>query len=638
MPLPKRMVEPVLVSRNTIPDGLTLPSELEAATNGTLANIIRQLSSLSRHAEDLFGELEREAHNLQDRSNSLQARIDKLAIKVTQLDSNVEEVSLQDIHMRKAFKSTVVFDQQVVSRDTMPTAMLETYQQCDKPPPLRKLNPYRDDGKDGLKFYTDPNYFFDLWRQEMLKDTERMMHDRGKKPHRPRNEGGGGRHKKRVRQPHNTRERQKQLAVGHGEYIMPQNVHYRTPQPVQHPDEALLVMDSRPPRPNSIEVRSNYPDHADGHYSPQPSIHSQQSQYGQTSQYGQPVGQHYSQTQQYASQHMQQQLAQQGQIGQMNASQPPAPLSPSDTSHYKSNYAGSYEDSGYYGTDAYTSPNSSIYGRSAAARANSQRPSQPPPAPPSANNSSNSTPTGTSATNTPTRGRSMSAGRDTLPPPPPPPTEVTTNGPVSGSAALPGLPGLPSHLLNRTNSASGSRSGSPHSTPTPTPPRQLSRDETPEPLHNDMLPPPPLPPIADMPPAAAPPPPPPPPPLPSALPNGLGKAPGSTSPPLTINGDVGKSPNKQTSPPKMGDQVAARKVHNIGPVCDTRNDLLKAIRDGIKLRKVEKIEQKEVERVNALHDVASILARRVAVEFSDSDSASESEYDSDGWVEQETSA
>ena len=59
---------------------------------------------------------------------------------------------------------------------------------------------------------------------------------------------------------------------------------------------------------------------------------------------------------------------------------------------------------------------------------------------------------------------------------------------------------------------------------------------------------------------------------------------------------------------------------------------------GIKLRKVEKNEQKEGERVNALHDVASILARRVAVEFSDSDSASGSEYDSEGWVEQETSA
>lgn len=53
------------------------------------------------------------------------------------------------------------------------------------------------------------------------------------------------------------------------------------------------------------------------------------------------------------------------------------------------------------------------------------------------------------------------------------------------------------------------------------------------------------------------------------------------------------------------------------------------------MRKVEKIEQKEVERVNALNDVASILARRVAVEFSDSDS-SESECDSEGWGEHET--
>lgn len=94
MPLPKRLVEPVLVARGTIPENFPLPSELEAVTNGTLANTIRQLSSLSRHAEDLFGELAREAHGLSDRANSLQARIDRLAVKVTQLDSNVEEGSL----------------------------------------------------------------------------------------------------------------------------------------------------------------------------------------------------------------------------------------------------------------------------------------------------------------------------------------------------------------------------------------------------------------------------------------------------------------------------------------------------------------------------------------------------------------
>ena len=84
----------------------------------------------------------------------MQARIDKLAVKVTQLDSNVEEVTLQEIQLRKAFRSTHNFDQQVVSRETMPKSMLEQYLACDKPPPLDKLNPYREVGRKkilGLK-------------------------------------------------------------------------------------------------------------------------------------------------------------------------------------------------------------------------------------------------------------------------------------------------------------------------------------------------------------------------------------------------------------------------------------------------------------------------------------------------------
>lgn len=576
MPLPKRVVEPVHVARGTIPEDFPLPSELEAVTNGTLANTVRQLSSLSKHAEDLFGELARDAHILAARANNLQARIDRLAIKVTQLDSNVEEVSLQDIHMRKAFKSSVVFDQQVVSRESMPTAMLDTYKNCDKPPPLDKLNPYREDGKDGLKSYTDPNYFFDLWRQEMLKDTERMMHDKGKKPHRPRTEGGGGRHKKRVRQPHNTRERQRQIAVGHGEYIMPQTTPaYRTPQtyhqiPAEDSMLGVVMNEGRPSRPNSIELRRSYPEQVDSVYSPR-HVHS-------------PTEMLYRDN--YA-------INEEVVYGQQQ----------NMSSHYA---PGLNLDS------TYTSPSGTP---SRGSRASSQRPTQPPPAPPSNNNSSTSTPTVSSANNTPTRGRSMSTGRETLPPPPPPPVEtpVATSPPTAQQ----------------------------------TPPRS---SVTPEPL-------PPPPPIPDLPRSASPPcniPPPPPPPPPLPIANGPTTQ--NSTPPL-VNGDVGKSPIKQiisSSPPKLsppkqttGDvnmnSTTANTVRtkNTNPVVqqyDPRSDLLKAIRDGIKLRKVEKIEQKEGERVNALHDVASILARRVAVEFSDSDSASGSEYDSEGWVEQETSA
>lgn len=138
-----------------------------------------------RHAEDIFGELFNEANSFYMRMNSLQERVDLLVIKVTQLDSTVEEgedhgagstmpgafwglggtcpvpgarpplhpsppcptppVSLQDINMRKAFKSSTVQNQQVVSRNSIPNPVMEMYQRCDKPPPLNILTPYRWD-------------------------------------------------------------------------------------------------------------------------------------------------------------------------------------------------------------------------------------------------------------------------------------------------------------------------------------------------------------------------------------------------------------------------------------------------------------------------------------------------------------
>ncbi|XP_078268703.1 actin-binding protein WASF3-like [Rhinoraja longicauda] len=170
MPLIKRIIEPRHLCRGALPEGVT--SELECVTNSTLAAIIKQLGSLSKHAEDIFGELFNEANNFCLRVNCLQERIDCLAIKVTQLDSTVEEVSLQDINMRKAFKSSTTQNQQVVSRTTIPNPVLEMFQKCDKPPPLNILTPYRDDKKDGLKFYTDSSYFFNLWKEKMLQATE----------------------------------------------------------------------------------------------------------------------------------------------------------------------------------------------------------------------------------------------------------------------------------------------------------------------------------------------------------------------------------------------------------------------------------------------------------------------------------
>lgn len=52
-------------------------------------------SSPGKHAEDIFGELFNEANTFYLRANSLQDRIDRLAVKVTQLDSTVEEGGLE---------------------------------------------------------------------------------------------------------------------------------------------------------------------------------------------------------------------------------------------------------------------------------------------------------------------------------------------------------------------------------------------------------------------------------------------------------------------------------------------------------------------------------------------------------------
>lgn len=567
MPLVQRLIEPVHVSRGTLPldargaPAVQVPSELECVTNGSLANVVRQLSSLSKHAHDLFGALFQDATALVSRAAALQERVDRLALKVTQLDSTVEEVSLQDIHMRKAFRSSIVYDQQVVTRTTMPAGMLEMYQACDKPPPLDKLNPYRDDGKDGLKSYTDPGYFFELWRREMLKDTERIMLDRGKKlihtkdgaePNRVRPEGK--KHKK-VRQPHNTRERYRQLATtqefldhtpiygttpygnrgsAQGAMLMPQHVS------LQQPQVPATTLPDGPVRPSSLEL-------APGAHYPPPAY----------------------------SEHVPPQSP--------NHYPPPPPYVEQPTA-------------------------SPANGNGTPSRR--PRPTQPPPAPPTTTGSGSSGTSSPSITGgTPSSGASChrrTSQRETLPPPPPPP-EATAGGSTIPCTAE--APPPPVHQTSVDNGAADSMELPP---PPPAPDATMDTSAVP---------------ATDV--AAAPPPPPPP--LPPA--NGMPAA-----PPAMVNGGLsnGMLAESESSGSSKGtvqkeERAAPAPVKGVTPAppTDARSDLLAAIREGIKLRRVEDFKQKQVEKAAQPHDVASILARRVAIEVSDSESGSDSEYDSD---------
>ncbi|CAL8086568.1 unnamed protein product [Orchesella dallaii] len=549
MPLGLRRVRPTHVSKNVLPENVRVPNDLEATANGTLANVIRQLSSLSHHAEELFSSLIQAGSEITNRANNLQARMEKLAVKVAELDGDKEELaSMQESLNTKPFQSSTLFDQQVVARPTLPPALLKTYHLCGKPPPLDKLNVFRDDGKDGLKFYADPNYFFDLWRQEMLKDSQKGA----KKLHKPKNEGRQ-RQKNRVRQPGNTRERYKNKALQHGELIMSSPEVVRSANVVSEVPDGVLPTEAKTSSGNVRERQAR------GSIRKHPSSHSgtpTRSMRGVSS----------------------------------RDTLPPPPPPPTELEQTELEILELLQS---LNTDS--EPNGHA--------------SMPPPPPPPGELD------------------------EPLPPPPPTPDEeqklIISTIPEDQLPPPPEAP-APPRLIMRTRPPPPPMMNAPPPPPPtksesslrisidpPPPPPIISDSTLRSSLISDSPPPPPL--IMDE----------------SSLRSSIISAP---PPPPPIMSAPPPPPPFMSAPPSPivnGSMVKAAKKNVPAPAIDGRSDLLKAIRDGFALRKVEKkeVSGKDDKACKTYCDVASILARRVALEMSDNDSESESEEDSDSWDE-----
>ncbi|NXX01533.1 WASF3 protein, partial [Larus smithsonianus] len=455
-----------------------------------------------KHAEDIFGELFNEANSFYIRANSLQDRIDRLAVKVTQLDSTVEEVSLQDINMKKAFKSSTIQDQQVVSKNSIPNPVADIYNQSDKPPPLNILSPYRDDKKDGLKFYTDPSYFFDLWKEKMLQDTEDKRKEKRRQKEQKRIDGTT-REVKKVRKARNRRQEWNMMA--YDKELRPDN---RLSQSVYHGASSEGSL--------SPDTRSHASDVTDYSYPATPN-HSLHQQIAMPS-YGTGDGPQY-----------------------MAASQ-------------------SHEHE-------YRPPSTTVR------HATLNRPQQPPPPPPQPSEGQHSSVPVVPAEYGMLPAQMVDYYNPTGPPPPPPPPMIPSAQTAFVSPLQ--LPVPPSH--------SGLVTGSTYAATHPPPSSGL---------------------VVTAPPPPGPPPPPPGPP-----------AAGSSL----------------SSSPMHAPPAAEAKRHEPAqpPISDARSDLLAAIRMGIQLKKVQEQREQEAKREPVGNDVATILSRRIAVEYSDSDD--DSEFDENDW-------
>ncbi|TRY65326.1 hypothetical protein DNTS_002213 [Danionella cerebrum] len=533
MPLVKRNIEPRHMCRGVLPEGIG--SELECVMNNTLSSIIRQLSSLSKHAEDIFGELFNEANMFYSRANSLQDRIDRLAVKVTQLDSTVEEVSLQDINMRKAFKSSTVQDQKVVSKSSIPNPVTEMYNLSDKPPPLNNLTPYsgrpvpgvpkllqkthlqqlikilletsssrhvsqppllqaftrtrsnllllrirssRDDEKEGLKFYTDPSYFFDLWKEKMLQDTEdKRKEKRRQKEQRRCVDGTLQREVKKVRKARNRRQEWNMMAFD--KELRPDLRHAHT---VSHRGGSAEG-------PMSLDHRS---DHADHGY-----------------------------------------LSMANHAGHAHTYSGPPPSMAGLSAHSQMAMDQDYRGMAY---------------------------------------------------------RSGTLGRPHQAPPPPPASHT-----INGSMNLPPV----DYSVDYMNSA-----------PPPPPSTVIPSAQTAFAM----------PPLGPLP--------------PSGQPGPIGTMAGYAPPALPTSGMMAAPPPPLAPPPPpSGTQAIPHKRPSVPneaqALSDARSDLLAAIRMGIQLKKVQEQQEQQAKREPVGNDVATILSRRIAVEYSDSED--ESELEDNDW-------
>lgn len=170
MPFSSCSIEPVNLSRRQTSD----QESLESVANVTLANAIRQLSSLSVHATRIMNELGAESARICSRAEQLNKRIERLAEHCTRLDylNDPIEVHLEDIKPAEAFTSQKRLDLNVLNRTNMPESMRLLYERAEPAPALHLLSPHREDSLDCARFYSDPDFFFNHWCNQLLDSGE----------------------------------------------------------------------------------------------------------------------------------------------------------------------------------------------------------------------------------------------------------------------------------------------------------------------------------------------------------------------------------------------------------------------------------------------------------------------------------
>ena len=159
MPFTQRQVTPVFLARGD-PQGI---DSLADGNINVLNNIIHQLSDLSDHATDIINNITVQCENINQRTDAIVNRVKNVASTINDVPTDVKvDASVIDDPIRGFYK----LENQLFTSSTRPTTMSELYEKADVLPNFDLLQPYRDDDKLNRTFYSNPNYFLELWKKQ----------------------------------------------------------------------------------------------------------------------------------------------------------------------------------------------------------------------------------------------------------------------------------------------------------------------------------------------------------------------------------------------------------------------------------------------------------------------------------------
>ncbi|XP_071055598.1 uncharacterized protein [Onthophagus taurus] len=164
MPFVQRVVEPKHLARSTslwTDDGRPRVSdcELQAVTNSTLSNALRQLASLVLATEDIFAQLGGDLQQIARRSQRLKEKMGLIEEKLATFDPKKVTVPESDIStfalLKKHYSSKYDVTTNLFSAETRPSAVRDLYEAAAKTPVhlMRQMDKWRRDGHRSSKFF-----------------------------------------------------------------------------------------------------------------------------------------------------------------------------------------------------------------------------------------------------------------------------------------------------------------------------------------------------------------------------------------------------------------------------------------------------------------------------------------------------